>query len=115
MKSIYASTLLLLATLAMSCGGAPAGGSCTVVSGGFTTCIEYTGSAYTTATGQSACTSSAGTYSASSCTTSGRVGSCQLYSGQPTEQYIRYFTGYDNTTAQQSCAGFPVPGTYTSG
>ena len=98
--------------------GVASAGSCTVVDSGFTTCFDYTGSGYTTATAQTACSNTnsgtaTGTYSTSACTTSGRVGSCKLYSGQVTEEYVRYFGGYNNTTAATSCSGFS--GTYTSG
>ena len=122
-KWMIVSILIIgCALTSVGCGKAApalvAAGSCTVVGSGFTTCFDYTGSGYTSATAQTACAgttsgSNVGTYSAAACTVTSRVGSCTLYSGQATEQIVRYFGGYINSTAATSCSGFA--GTYTSG
>lgn len=123
---IYMGALLLSnAFYSLGCGTAEiaaliSAGSCSVTDtgSGFTTCFDYTGSGYTSATAQSACSSTTsgsatGTYSSSACTTTGRIGSCVIYSGQASEQTIRYISGYDSTTAPAACSA--MSGTYTAG
>lgn len=92
-------------------------GSCSLTDNGFTTCFDYTGSGYTTATAQTTCSSTTsgtatGTYSATACSSDGRIGSCQVYAGQPTEMYIRYLTGYLDASAQAACSS--MSGVYTA-
>ena len=119
------STLVMSCTLSLSGCAAKkevtdtlVAGSCTIVASGFTTCIDYTGAGFTGVSAQSACANSnsgatTGTYSTSVCTTTSRVGSCKIGSGQATEQTIRYMAGYVDATAQTACNG--LSGTYTSG
>ena len=117
MKSIYgkiASSSLMIAGLACisACGSSTStsgAGSCTFNTGGLTTCYDYTGSAYTTTTAQSLCTSTTvsgttgGSYSTAACSSSGRVGSCTVNSGQTSAYILRYLSGFGTQTAQSSC------------
>lgn len=118
------STLLTAAAVSFAgCGSddpatGPAAGSCNFVSsGGITTCYEYYGSGYTTATAQTACSNlnsgGTATYSTSACPTTDRVGSCRIRAGQPTEEYIRYLTGNTSDAAEATCT--VRSGTYTAG
>ena len=93
------------------------------MNGALKTCLEYTGSGFSTASGRATCDSTTagpigntgivGSYSPGACATSGRIGSCRIDPDQPTEYYIRFLDGHDTAAATQTCAG--VPGTYTPG
>lgn len=77
-------------------------------------CWDYTGTQFTPTNVQSACPSLA-TYSPQPCPTANRIGSCSVYTGQPTEQTVRYFSPkFDEAHAKTTCAA-QVGGVYTPG
>lgn len=96
-------------------GGSSGGPSCQIEQSGFTSCIDYTGSAYdVTSVATTACDNTTdGTFKKSGCATSGRVGSCKVNAGTSTEYVMRYYDGYNDTTADASCDG--LSGSYSSG
>src|SRR5690242_11249421 len=72
-------------------GGGPGGavGSCTIQAG--KTCFDYVGPAFTSESVQTACSRIRGVYSATTCVTANRVGSCAMTVGTPTAQTVRYY------------------------
>jgi hypothetical protein len=92
--------------------------ACDVEDSGFVSCFDYTGSAYTKSVAETACDSTTsgsatGTFRTSRCASTDRVGSCEVYSDQVTEQVMRFYDGYNDTTAAAACTG--LSGSYTSG
>jgi len=66
------------------------------------TCVDYTGSAYTAATVEKACT----TGSVTSCPTDGRVGgSCVLNCGLPNETVTYDYSGITLAQVEAACKG----------
>jgi hypothetical protein len=77
-------------------------GSCTIQKG--KTCFDYPGSAYNPTTVQSSCSRINGTYSADACSAAHRLGSCNIFVGQPTAQTVRYYIlGFTASSAQTNC------------
>jgi hypothetical protein len=92
--------------------------SCGLTVSSITTCYDLTGSALTNETAAKTMCSSisssgtTSTYAASACSTTGRIGSCKINSGQTSEYTARYLTGYNSTTAAAACTA--SSGTYTA-
>ncbi len=72
-KSLLLAAALIVAAFVGGCGGGPAGSCSTSASG---QCIDY-GTGFTSADVMRTCTGGA-TYSATACTTTGRVGRCVI-------------------------------------
>jgi hypothetical protein len=119
---VRAPFLLLLASLAVTAcsssssgpsgGGGSAAGSCSIVGG--QSCFDYPGSGFSASTVQQTCSAVHGTYSADACPTASRVGSCEVYAGQPSEQTVRYYSsGFTTDQAKANCTA--QSGTFTPG
>jgi hypothetical protein len=83
--------LAALTLLAAGCGSAGSG-SCTVSNAGFSYCINYSGSSYTTSAVQAVCTPAVGTYSSGACATGG-AGVCTFQKGTSTEYKWTFANG----------------------
>ena len=84
-------------------GSSTFAGSCTV-SGACSYCVNYTGSAYTTAGAQQACDGMYGTYSESSCSHDNSLGYCTVGSGTSSIYYIIYYdTGWVASELEGIC------------
>ncbi len=100
---------LTAVVLAFGCGDVfddilPSKGSCTIPSP--RACTDYTGSAWSTpSSGSRACAAvgNGATYSSAACSTSGRVGSCVVNSGQASEVVMRFYPPSTTATAQAIC------------
>lgn len=66
-------------------------------------CLEYTGSIFSSAAVQGACSENA-TYSAERCTTDALLGKCKMAAGTPNEVVTFYYPPNDGTSLQSSCA-----------
>lgn len=115
-----APAALVAATFALvfaACGkggsSASVKGSCNFSAKGF--CNDFTGSQYTQAQVQSACKAQGVTFSGGACPDAGRVGSCLVYAGAPTESHYRYYAAFPGgkAAAEQQCKGL-LKGTWTS-
>ncbi|MHB8417064.1 MAG: hypothetical protein ACYDCL_03245 [Myxococcales bacterium] len=83
-------------------GGGGSVGSCQVTSGSLNYCIDYVGSAYSSSTAQSSCTSSTGTYSSGSCA-AGSCGTCTFFQGQSDQINEVCESGETSSQFQTAC------------
>lgn len=91
------------------CGSKPNTASCSKMTSLTDVCVDYTGSSYTTTDGNAAvstaCAGLGGTYSATTCVATGKMGTCTVSSGVATEQKFYYYTPtYDATSAKTLCS-----------
>lgn len=86
-------------------------GSCTLLAG--FTCVDYTGSSYTSALVQQACEMVTGSvYSASPCPSAGRLGRCTRDAGLETETVASSYSPLTEDSARQACQS--LSGSWTS-
>ncbi|MBK8695475.1 MAG: hypothetical protein IPN17_25180 [Deltaproteobacteria bacterium] len=105
--------VLVAAMLGAGCGDLiedilPSRGSCSTATP--RTCTDYTGAAWSApGTGSQTCTAAGmgATYSSAACSTSGRVGSCVVNSGQSSEVVLRFYPPSTTATAQAACGQQP--------
>jgi hypothetical protein len=99
-----------------ACGSSAGAGSCNVTNtaaAGYTFCINYIGSNYTSSAVQNACTQESGTYSSGACAT-GTSGSCDFQHGTASEYKWTYSIASDagSVSLQSICA--TAGGTYSA-
>lgn len=109
--------LLLVAALGASivaCGPPPPPGSCQASAAGNAYCIDYSGAGATMSTVMSRCSMAMGTYSATACATTGRVGRCAvvLPGGVNITQTANYYAPTTVDVARMACEA--QMGTFTA-